>query len=246
MLSKLVRRANAGEESEITDESTMWAPILTRYALEAKTASHPWAQWIDQWNRCDPMHDAYLKMGAILRIAHNDNKDELPKYRMMMEELICSTATQINNMMPHLDQKHLQAAVSIRLSRLEEHFRLLGFVDDDSVDLDEALKLYSLITSRAIELDSDAGETAVLPFYDFANHALCPNLGLERVENDRNSNVAGIESRGFYSIFARRDIAAGEELFFRYTKFEEPMDDNVALWAAINWGIPHFENQYET
>lgn len=246
MVSKLARRENAGKESGITDESTMWAPILTRYALKAKTASHPSAEWIEQWNRCDPMHDAYLKMGPILRIAHNDNKEELPEYGMMMEELICSTATQIKNMMPHLDEKHLQAAISIRLSRLDEHFRLLGFVDDESIDLDEALKLYSLITSRAIELDSDAGVTAVLPAYDLANHSLNPNLGLEYVENDSNDNVAGIDSKGFYSIFARRHISAGEELFFRYTKLDEPMDDNSALWAAINWGIPHFENQYET
>ena len=224
--------------SEITDESTVWGPILTIYALEAKASKHPWSEWIDQWNRCDPMHDAYLKMGPILRIA----TDDLPEHQMMVEELICDTAAKIRDIMPHLDEKHLQAAVSIRLSRLEQHFRALGFVEDDGIDLDEAVRLYSLITSRAIELDSDT--TAVLPFYDLANHSLDPNLGLEYVENDGNAN--GVESAGFYSIFARRDIAAGSELFFRYTKFEEAMNDTAALWAAINWGIPHFEDQYET
>lgn len=195
------------------------------------------------------MHDAYLKMGPILKIANNNNNsnqdDDLLEYQMMMEELICDTATKIQDMTPHLNASFLQAAVSIRLSRLEQHVRALGFADDDDIDLDEALRLYSLITSRAIELDSDT--TAVLPFYDLANHSLQPNLGLEYVENDGAAVADGaIDSQGFYSIFARRDITAGSELFFRYTKFDEAMDENAALWAAINWGIPHVPSQYET
>ena len=247
VLSKLSFRRRGGNSrtssssqstSEITDETTMWAPILTKYALQAKASKHPWSEWIEQWNRCDPMHDAYLKMGPILKIVGNGS----PEHQMMMEELIGDTATKIQEMMPHIDEKYLQAAISIRLSRLEQHFRLLGFEDDSTIDLVEALRLYSLITSRAIELDSDT--TAVLPFYDLANHNLDPNLGLEYVENDGDAN--GVESAGFYSIFARRDIAAGSELFFRYTKFDEIMDSNAAMWAAINWGIPHYEEQYET
>jgi hypothetical protein len=262
MLSKLAfyRRENSTLEV-ITNESTMWAPILTKYALKAKASNHPWWEWIDQWNREDPMHEAYMQMSSILKIASKSSsssnsssrnqQDDLPEYQMMMEELICSTATKIQRMMPHLNEKHLQAAVSIRLSRLDQHFRSLGLVEDDSIDLDQALRLYSLITSRAIELDSDT--TAVLPLYDLANHSLKPNLGLEYVENDGNDgnggndgNENGVDSSGFYSIFARRDITAGSELFFRYTKFDEAMDDNAALWAAINWGIPHVPSQYET
>ena len=250
VLSKLSFRRRGGNSrtsrssestSEITDETTMWAPILTKYALQAKASKHPWSEWIEQWNRCDPMHDAYLKMGPILKIVGNGS----PEHQMMMEELIGDTATKIQEMMPHIDEKYLQAAISIRLSRLEAHFRLLGFADDDNIDMDEALRLYSLITSRAIELDSDT--TAVLPFYDLANHNLDPNLGLEFVENDgdNDGNANGVESAGFYSIFARRDIVAGSELFFRYTKFDEAMDSNAAMWAAINWGIPHYEEQYE-
>merc|ERR1711976_848440 len=145
MLSKLTsfrrRRGNVSagcssqsSTSEITDESTVWAPILTRYALEAKASKHPWSEWIDQWSRCDPMHDAYLKMGPILRIA----TDDLPEHQMMVEELICDTAAKIRDIMPHLDEKHLQAAVSIRLTRLEQHFRALGFVGDDTINVDEA------------------------------------------------------------------------------------------------------------
>mmetsp|Transcript_9671 Transcript_9671/g.27104 ORF Transcript_9671/g.27104 Transcript_9671/m.27104 type:complete len:510 (-) Transcript_9671:70-1599(-) len=235
----------------ITDESTMWAPILTRYAMEAMQTSHPWSEWIAQWNRNDPMHDAYLAMD---RIVNNQAADttELPECGMMYEELIASTARKLKAMMPHLNEKHMQAAVSIRLSRLEEHFRIVGLLDDDEddgatdiIDPRQALELYSLITSRAIELDSDTGMIGVLPFYDLCNHSLDPNLALEFVENDGGDGSSPtIDSSGFYSIYARRDIEAGDELFFQYTSMNEPMDENSALWAGINWGIPHSPSQY--
>jgi len=236
--------ASTDISSEITDQSTMWAPMLTRYALEAIASSHPWAEWINQWNRCDPMHEAYLEMDSILRVAgagSNKGQQSLPEYDMMFEELMCRTAKKIKDMMPHLNEKHLQAAVSIRLSRLEEHFRVLGFVKKE-VDLKEALELYSIITSRAIELDGDSGVTAVLPFFDLLNHNLNPNLSLEFIENDEPE---GFGSRGFYCLKARQGIQAGDELFVRYTNLSEKMDENAALWAAINWGIPHSIGDYE-
>jgi len=251
--------ATATDESSssnaITDESTMWAPILTRYAMEAMRSNHPWSEWIGQWNRNDPMHDAYLAMDKILAFPDST----LPEYSMMYEDLICSTAEKLKTMMPHLNEKHIQAAVSIRLSRVEEHFRTVGLLpngdeknDDDTtttdpIDLRQALDLYSLITSRVIELDREAGMTGVLPFYDLCNHSLDPNLALEYVENDGDSSndSSQVNTDGFYTIYARRHIEAGEELFFRYTDLNEPMDENSALWAAVNWGIPHVPSQYE-
>ena len=165
--------------------------------------------------------------------------------------------------MPHLNEKHIQAAVSIRLSRVEEQFRAVGLLpegdeknnDDDittdPIDLRKALDLYSLITSRSIELDRETGMIGVLPFYDLCNHCLDPNLALEYVENDGDRSNGGddsgqINTDGFYTIYARRHIEAGEELYFRYTDLNESMDENSALWAAINWGIPHVPSQYES
>lgn len=249
----------SSSSNAISDESTTWAPILTRYAMGAMRSNHPWSEWIGHWHRNDPMHDAYLAMDKIL--ASPDST--LPEYGMMYEDLICSTAQKLKTMMPHLNEKHIQAAVSIRLSRAEEQFRAVGLLpegdeknnDDDittdPIDLRKALDLYSLITSRSIELDRETGMIGVLPFYDLCNHCLDPNLALEYVENDGDRSNGGddsgqINTDGFYTIYARRHIEAGEELFFRYTDLNEPMDENSALWAAINWGIPHVPSQYES
>ena len=59
----------SSSSNAITDESTTWAPILTRYAMGTMRSNHPWSEWTRQWNRNDPMHDAYLAMDKILETA---------------------------------------------------------------------------------------------------------------------------------------------------------------------------------
>jgi hypothetical protein len=131
---------------------------------------------------------------------------------------LASTADELQAMMPELSHSKLQAALSLRLDRFEKHKHFFGLSNGPST-----AAMYSTLCSRAIELDDDI--VGVIPFYDMINHSLEPNLALS-CDNER------------FELFANRDIEDGEELFLRYTKPDEIMDETNALWTLVQWGIP--------
>lgn len=201
--ARMLRR---DDEITFLKDTELWQPELAQYALSAIDEDHPWADWICQWRRDDPMHNLFVS-GA----ASSD------------EGAISAAADQLQSMIPHLSHLKLRASLAIRLGRMEEHRRICGLPDDTKIK--DTSEMYSLVSSRAIELDADTGLAGIIPFYDMINHSLRPNLHL-----DYDGEV--------FELFANRNVEAGEELFLTYTKLEEPMDENNALWALVQWGIP--------
>ena len=204
--AKMLRRDIGGiSDDDIvgTKDTDLWQPELTQYAISALAEDHPWADWISQWRRDDPMHRLYVS-----GVASCD------------ENAISATADELKSIMPQLSHLKLRASLAIRLGRMEGHRNIVGLSEDTSTS-----EMYSLVSSRAIELDGQTGLTGIIPFYDMINHSLHPNLHL-----DYDGEV--------FELFANRDIDAGEELFLTYTKLGDPMDKNNALWALVQWGIP--------
>jgi SET domain len=127
----------------------------------------------------------------------------------------------------------MRAALDIRLRRfdglnrifaLDEHDRK-GANNNDNSPLGRvsAAAMYSLVTSRAIELHS--GLSGVIPFFDMINHSMSPNLQLE------------FDGTTF-ELQAIRDIIANEELFICYHDPNREWDEDKALWTPIQWGFP--------
>ena len=158
------------------------------------------------------------------------NRDD-PAYRLFasnaksyQEDAINGTAIELNSMMPDLPILYLRAALAIRLGRLDEERRIFDLNDDI-----ETSSLYSVLSSRVIELDELL--VGAIPFHDMINHSLDPNVSLE-------FNGESIE------LFLNRKVGNGEELFLRYTDIDEELNENNALWALIQWGIPISRNDY--
>jgi len=203
--ARMLRR---DDEIKFLKDTELWQPELAQYALSAIEEDHPWADWISQWRRDDPMHKLFVS-GA--------NSED--------ERAISAAADELQKMMSQLSHLKLRAALALRLGRMEEHSSIYGLLDDTKIKDIHVSEMYSLVSSRAIELDADTGLTGIIPFYDMINHSLRPNLNL-----DYDGEV--------FELFANRNVEAGEELFLTYTKLGEPMDENNALWALVQWGIP--------
>ena len=195
---------NSAPKDKKDELDSQWLPELTQYALTACAEGHPWSEWIQQWQRDDPTHRLYLS-GA----RHDD------------EKALVKAAEEYTEIMPELPNTYLQAALSIRLQRLERDKAVfLGINDEDETAFS---RMYSLVSSRVVELDDDV--SGVIPFYDMINHSLEPNLSLSY----HGDHV---------ELFTTRPVEAGEELFLQYTKRGREMDESNALWTLVQWGIP--------
>ena len=47
-------------------------------------------------------------------------------------------------------------------------------------------------------------------------------------------------------VFTDRKVEEGEELFLCYTEKLDKIDENSALWALVQWGIPTPASDYTT
>lgn len=202
--AKMQRRDYSVADTPLAiEDEELWQAELTEYALEAMEQNHPWATWIAQWQRDDPMHHLYMSCTA------SDDTDALN-----------TIAHELQNIMPGLSLPELIAALSIRLNRMEEQLQNAGININN-----ETAEMYSIISSRAIGIDSETGLTGIIPFYDMINHSLQPNLYLH------------FDGEAFL-LFAKTAISPGEELFITYTELGKDMDKISALWALVQWGIP--------
>jgi hypothetical protein len=93
--------------------------------------------------------------------------------------------------LPQADRLKLQAAVDLRLRRLDALKRMYD-LNDVPVDT-----LYGLLISRAVELGD--GNAGVIPMFDMINHNPVPNLSLS------------FDGENF-ELVALRDIAENEEV----------------------------------
>ncbi len=208
LFSRLFRQRINTDEAESPEEN--WQVELTVYALAARETGHPWAHWIKQWKRDDPVSRLFAS-GVI----SSDEKS------------VSSVADQLQEMLPELNQLHIQAALQIRLQRFERQKKMYGleFKSDDAKK--QFAEMYSILGSRALDLGNDI--VGVLPMYDMVNHSLDPNLGF-------------YFDGTIFQLFTLRDITKGEELFLCYNEMEEIEDngwDNVnSLWTLVQWGIP--------
>ncbi len=142
------------------------------------------------------------------------------------EEAIDKIVNELNSIMPDLPKLLIKAALAIRLGRLEEERCVFGLPDDRKTSA-----MYALLGSRAIEFEGLF--TGVIPFHDMINHSLDPNLTME---------ING----EWIDVFTDRKVEGGEELFLCYTEKLDKIDENSALWALVQWGIPTPASDYTT
>ena len=153
---RFTKRRRLEENFEFTDSSDLWQATLTSFCLAClEDEDHPWAHWISQWQRNDPMQ-ALFEKGATWR-------DE-------SEVLEC--VNQLAKLLPDVSPVKLRAAVEMRLGRLEE-LRTIFDLKDEKKDF---YRMFGVLTSRAIELGD--GVFGVLPMFDMLNHSDDPNLAL--------------------------------------------------------------------
>ena len=193
-------------------EPEAWQAELTAYALESVKSEHPWAFWIKQWKRDDPMLQLYLEGVS-----------------SMDEDRISNVAIELQSMLPELSLLYIQAAIQIRLQEFEEHLNTYfhHIITDDDGTKEDLARMYAVLSSRALDLGD--GIVGVVPMYDMINHSLEPNLGL----------VFDGES---FELSALRQISEGEELFLCYNEIDDieknGWDEMNSLWSLIQWGIP--------
>lgn len=161
-------------------------------------------------------------------------------------------------MHPDAPKYKMNAALYIRLKRFDGLNRIFGLEHDDDLKaknsgplLVSAAAMYSIVTSRAIELHdglSGVGDFdiclkrlfyfiysrssthisycyQVIPFFDMINHSTSPNLQLKF-------------DGATFELHATRDIQANEELFICYLDPNREWDEDKALWTPIQWGFP--------
>jgi len=150
---RLFSRKGNAEILEFTDNSDVWQAKLTVYALACLSVEdHPWAPWISQWQRMDPLQSQLEKATTW--------RDE-PAVLTCLDEL--------SEMVPDVSKTRLRVAIEMRLGRFEELRTIF--------DLNESTgSMYGLVTSRAMELGD--GVSAILPMFDMLNHSPEPNLAL--------------------------------------------------------------------
>lgn len=209
--NKVLWRATSDDETsspwDHDDDDSLWTLELAEYALTACETHHPWAEWIQTWQRDDVLHEMLCK---------GTQPSDVPALERAADAL--------HQIMPDLNVLTIQAALSMRLATFQ---RLQSLVRDRHDA--QLANLYSLISSRALQIDKDV--TGVVPLHDMVNHSLQPNLEIVLQED-------------CIQLVTVREIAPSEELFLQYTKLGEPMDKLKALWTLIQWGIPTDPSEY--
>lgn len=207
LLGRLFRRRPRVNPEDV------WQAELTAYAMAAVESDHPWAFWINQWNRDDPVFRLY-EDGVV-----SSDHDSISK-----------AVDELHMMLPELPKLHIEAAVQIRLQRFEEQEKI--YFKQKESDYNNRYRasiarMYSMIGSRALDLGDDI--VGVVPMYDMVNHSLDPNLGC-------------YFNGEYVELFALRDINGGEELFLCYNELEDienhGWNEMNSLWMLIQWGIP--------
>jgi hypothetical protein len=218
------------EIMEFADESDYWQIELTVYALRclqhivddrrddkgcSENNHSPWATWISQWQRHDPVQRLYEQS-----VMYN-NMDAIEK-----------CVDQLHQLLPDADRLKIFAAVDIRLRRLHALKNIFSVSDVAGLS-----SMYGLVTSRAIELGGDEPSNnfaAVIPAFDMINHSPNPNLCFSYDEDT-----------DYFELVAQRDIADGEELFLSYTRpgsgtydGADNWNEESAIWTLVQWGIP--------
>jgi SET domain len=178
-----------------------------------------------QWQRDDPIHNLIRKYDVAGSADYDD-------------EAIASCVDELHAMHPYAPKHKMKAALYIRLMRFDGLNRIFGLErmkHDDALKLDKnisgsttpqlvsAASMYSIVTSRAIELHN--GLSGVIPFFDMINHSMSPNLVLKF-------------DGSTFELHATRDIQANEELFICYHAPNRQWDEDQALWTPIQWGFP--------
>lgn len=149
------------ENYEFTDSSDLWQATLTIFSLaclevgDGEGNNPPWAHWISQWRRTDPMQSLFEKS-----VTWRDEEDVL------------TCVDQLSQMLPDVSKTKLRAAVEMRLGRLEELKTIFDIDDDDN----SFSRMFGVLTSRAIELGDNV--LGILPMFDMLNHSNDPNLAL--------------------------------------------------------------------
>jgi hypothetical protein len=191
----------------------VWQAELTAYAMAAVESDHPWAFWINQWNRDDPVFRLYED--GVLSSDHGS---------------ISKAVDELHMMLPELHKLHIEAAVQIRLQRFESQEKIFFKQNETAINnryRASIARMYSMIGSRALDLGDDI--VGVVPMYDMVNHSLDPNLGF-------------YFNGEYFELFALRDISEGEELFLCYNELEDiknqGWNEMNSLWMLIQWGIP--------
>jgi hypothetical protein len=139
---------------EFVEPNDFWQAELTTYSLACLDTDHPWATWISQWMRSDPVQKLFEQDSVSW-----ENSDATS---------VC--VDELNAMLPDASKYKLNAAVDLRLRRLAGLQKIFGLEDP------RATAMYSSLSSRAIELGQ--GITGVIPMFDMVNHSPCPNLAL--------------------------------------------------------------------
>jgi hypothetical protein len=134
----------------------LWQMELTLFALDVLESAdhHPWGPWVSEWYRDDPMHRLHEK---------NTRWNDAVEIQKCVSEL--------HDMLPEASTLLLNAAVDLRLRRLDALKSLYNVRDIPPLD-----KMYGLLISRAIELGD--GIAGVIPMFDMINHSDEPNVAL--------------------------------------------------------------------
>jgi SET domain len=169
---------------------------------------------IAQWQRDDPVHNLIQTRGIGSSAADGDHDDDDDD-----EARIASCVDALHTMHPDAPKCKMRAALDIRLRRFDALNRIFGLDEHDlngkkkNINSVSAAAMYSLVTSRAIELHS--GLSGVIPFFDMINHSMSPNLHL-----DFDGTT--------FQLIATRDIEACEELFVCYHDPNREWDEDVS------------------
>jgi hypothetical protein len=155
----------------------LWQMELTLFALDVMENAdhHPWGLWVSEWYREDPMQRLYEKN------THWDDAVEIQK-----------SVSELRELLPEANTLMLNAAVDLRLRRINALKKLYNVQDVSSLDT-----MYGLLISRAIELGH--GIAGVIPMFDMINHSYHPNVAL-------------CFDGSSFTLVAQRDVAEDEEV----------------------------------
>jgi hypothetical protein len=140
---------------EYVEPHDFWQAELTAYSLACLDTDHPWATWISQWMRSDPVQKLF-------------EQDGVPWGNSDAATSAC--VDELSAMLPDVSKYKLKAAVDLRLRRLAGLQKIFDLEDP------RATAMYCILSSRAIELGQ--GVTGVIPMFDMVNHSPRPNLAL--------------------------------------------------------------------
>jgi thiaminase len=210
--STVAKETNAGMNAE-----EYWKEELTAYALEALEQDHPWATWIEQWQRSDPMQ-TLVDQGTWT----HDNLVYTDIYPNGIAKSIHTAVNDFQKMAPDIPEYKIGAAVGIRLEMVDD------YLSQYSNKVRTSASRYTLAISRAVGLTKHV--TAIIPMHDMINHSTQSNVEMTYNEDD-----------GSFSIIASKDIPKETELFIRYMDVSDEegnWDDGKATWLLAQWGIP--------